>query len=111
MVSINNYGTVIIYEHKVQENPKKVDEAVEEIQKLLQRLDNNYPSETTKEKESIANILVDEIDRDPELTSRILSALNAGGMSALKSLLAHPAASFVIDSLKDWQTKKSKSVK
>jgi hypothetical protein len=37
------------------------------------------------------------------LSQRILSALRSGSISALGQCLNHPAASFVISAMEDWQ--------
>ncbi len=55
---------------------------------------------------AIATEAIERINNDPKLASRILSALKAGGTSALDSLLDRPAASFVIGALEDWQQTK-----
>jgi trans-aconitate methyltransferase len=54
----------------------------------------------------IATEAIKSIEANPTLMERILSALKAGGISALEQALNHPAASFVIDALKDWQQSK-----
>ncbi len=56
---------------------------------------------------AIASQAIQHIDSDPKLTSRILSALKTGGISALDSLLDHPAANFVIAAKEDWQQTKN----
>ena len=53
-----------------------------------------------------ASQAIQHIDSYPKLTSRILNALKTGGISALDSLLDHPAASFVIAAKEDWQGSK-----
>ncbi len=78
-------------------------EAAAEIQALLKQLEQSYPTDTTAGKMAIATEAIERIDSDPTLTERILSALKAGGISALEQLLNHPAASFVIGALEDWQ--------
>lgn len=80
--------------------------AAAEIQALLKELEKTYSTETTTGKMTIATQTIEQIDNDPKLTQRILSALKAGGTSALDSLLDHPAASFVISALDDWQQSK-----
>ncbi len=45
--------------------------------------------------------------RRQQIAPRILSALKASGTSALDSLLDHPAASFAIAALEDWQQTQS----
>ena len=55
----------------------------------------------------LASQAIQHIDSEPKLTSRILTALKTGGISALNLLLAHPAASSVIPAQEDWQQSKS----
>ena len=47
-----------------------------------------------------------QIDSNPTLTARILSALKVGSVKAFEQFLSHPAASFVIGALEDWQKTK-----
>ena len=88
-------------------NSQDLTQAAAEIQALLKQLEETYPTTNTMGKMAIASQAIQRIDNDPKLTSRILSALSAGGTSALDSLLDHPAASFVIAALEDWQQSKS----
>ncbi len=77
-----------------------------EIQQLLEQLEKSYPADTNDGKRAIATETISQIDRNPILADRILSALKAGGVSAFEQLLSHPAASFVITALEDWQKTK-----
>lgn len=86
--------------------PQSLAEAAAEIQKLLKQLDKSYPSNTTAGKMAIATETINQIDNDPTLAARIFSALKAGGVSAFEQFLNHPAASFVIGALEDWQQSK-----
>jgi DNA-binding Lrp family transcriptional regulator len=81
-------------------------QAAAEIQKLLEQLEKSYPANTTTGKMQIATEAISQIDRNPALTARILSALKAGSVSAFEQFLNHPAASFVISALQDWQETK-----
>jgi internalin A len=87
-------------------NSQDLTQAAADIQALLEQLEKSYPTNTTKDKKAIATEAIDRIDHDPKLTEKILSALKTGGISALESLLNHPAASFVINALEDWQQNK-----
>lgn len=82
---------------------QSLTEAAAEIQKLLEQLDKSYPSNTTTGKMAIATEAIQYIDSNQTLAQRVLSALKAGGVQALAQLLNHPAASFVIGALDDWQ--------
>ncbi len=88
-------------------NSQDLQQAAADIQSLLAQLEKTYPTNTTLGKVAIAEEAIQRIDNDPQLAPRILSALKAGGISALDSFLDHPAASFVIAALDDWQQTKS----
>ena len=86
---------------------KSLAETAAEIQALLEQLSNSYPADTTTGKMKLATEVIDCIESNPTLMERILSALKAGGISALEQALNHPAASFVINALQDWQQSKA----
>ena len=81
-------------------------EAAAEIQALLEQLEKSYPTDTTTGKMALAMEAIAQIDSNPNLTARILSALKVGSVKAFEQFLNHPAASFVIGALEDWQTTK-----
>ncbi|NEQ17217.1 MAG: hypothetical protein F6K44_27135, partial [Moorea sp. SIO3E2] len=85
------------------EQKQNLAEAAAEIQQLLETLDKTYPTDTTTGKMKVAAAAVEQIETNPGLSKRVLSALKAGGVSAVEQLLNHPAASFVIGALEDWQ--------
>ncbi|MBW4568068.1 MAG: CHAT domain-containing protein [Tolypothrix carrinoi HA7290-LM1] len=82
-------------------------DAAAEIQKLLEQLDKSYPTDTTLGKMQVAAETIKAIENNPKRAQRVTSALKAGSIQALAQLLNHPAASFVIDALEDWQKTKS----
>ncbi|WP_017318886.1 CHAT domain-containing protein [Mastigocladopsis repens] len=88
-----------------QKQSLEVDAAAE-IQKLLEQLDKSYSTDTTLGKMQVAAETIKSIENNPSLAERILSALEAGGVQAFEQLLNHPAASFVIGALEDWQKTK-----
>ena len=53
-----------------------------------------------------AKDVVKQIESNTPLADRVLSALRAGGTQALKQTLNHPAATFVLALLDDWQKSK-----
>ncbi|MEA5532792.1 COR domain-containing protein [Crocosphaera sp. XPORK-15E] len=89
--------------NNTQEQKQNLAEAAAQIQQLLKQLETSYPTDTFNGKVALANQIVEEINNDLPLSKRILSALQAGGVQALDSLLDHPAASFVIGALEDWK--------
>lgn len=85
------------------EKPQNLAEAAAEIQKLLEQLEKSYPTNTTVGKMAIATEAISQIDKNPNLATRILSAIKADGVSAFEQFLNHPASSFIIGALEDWQ--------
>lgn len=85
------------------EQRQNLAEAAAEIQHLLEQLSQTYPTTTQSEQMVVAAKAIKCIENNPTLMERILSALEAGSISALEQFLNHPAASFVINALEDWQ--------
>ncbi|NEU71360.1 CHAT domain-containing protein [Hassallia byssoidea VB512170] len=85
---------------------QSITEVAAEIQKILEQLDKSYPADTTLGKMQIAAETIKSIENNPSFVERILSASKAGGVQAFGQLLNHPAASFVIAALEDWQKTK-----
>ena len=83
-------------------------QAAAEIQELLEQLDKSYDTGTDLGKRQVASETIKKIENNPELKARIISALKAGGISALESLIDHPAATFVVAALEDWQNTSNK---
>lgn len=78
-------------------------EAAAEIQQILEELEKSYPTDTTPATMKLATEAISQIEHNPALMARILSALKAGSVSAFEQFLNHPAASFVLSALADWQ--------
>ncbi|MGK7954368.1 MAG: COR domain-containing protein [Crocosphaera sp.] len=76
-------------------------EAAAQIQALLDQLSQTYPTKTSKQKMAIAVEAMDVIEQDSSLTQRLLSAVQAGSLAAIESMVNHPAASFVIAAIED----------
>ena len=93
----------IIYESEQQ----NLAEAARDIQELLEQLEKTYPSETTIDRMKIATEVITHIDNHPTKAQRIFSAIKVGGVAGIEQLLSHPAVSFVIAALDDWQKSKS----
>lgn len=85
---------------------QSLTEVAADIQKLLEQLDKSYPTDTTLGKMQIAAETIKSIENNPSLKERILSVLKASSVQAFGQLLNHPAASFVIAALEDWQKTK-----
>ena len=55
---------------------------------------------------ALATEAIAQIEGNPSLAARILSALKTGGVKAFERFLSHPAASFVAGALEDWRKTK-----
>lgn len=95
------------YYNNNPEQKQNLAKAAAEIQQLLETLDKTYPTDTTTGKMKVAAAAVEQIDTNPALSNRVLSALKAGGVSAVEQLLNHPAASFFIAALQECQQTKT----
>ena len=95
------------FAHTINEfQQQDLAKAVKDIQELLEQLDETYPSDTTAGRMKIATEVITQIDNNPTKAKKILSAIKAGGVAAVEQLLNHPASSFVIGALEDWQKTK-----
>jgi hypothetical protein len=82
---------------------KNLTEAAAEIQELLSQLEKSHSITTNSGKMAIATEAIKIIESNPKLHQRVFSALKAGGIQALAQFLNHPAATFVIAALEEWQ--------
>ncbi|PAX53188.1 pentapeptide repeat-containing protein [Brunnivagina elsteri] len=105
--NVNDQGTYVEGDyHNNSQQKQSLAEAAAEIQNLLEQLDKSYPSDTTTGKMEIATRAIEYIDSNPDLATRLSSALKAGSVQAFTQFLNHPAASFVVGALDDWQKTK-----
>jgi hypothetical protein len=88
------------------EQKQNLAEAAKEIQQLLTQLDQSYPTDTVAGQMQVAQEVMKEIEQNMPLGDRLLSAIRAGGTEALKQTLNHPAATFVLALIDDWQKTK-----
>ncbi len=105
--NINDQGINI--EGDYYNNPEtrqNLTEAAGEIQELLDKLSETYPTNTTTGKIKIAEEAIEEIENNPQLKQKLLSAIKIGTLAAIDSMLNHPAASFFIAAMEDLQNNK-----
>jgi hypothetical protein len=80
------------------EQEKTLSEAAAEIQQLLNQLSKTeYTSEA-----ALVDALYQKIKRNPTLKARLVSALKAGGLEALKAIFNHPVFSIPAEIVKGW---------
>lgn len=105
-ISVNDQGQYVegnYYNNSAEKS--NLAEAANEIQQLLEQLSKNNRTDTMNGKMKVAGEVIEQIESDPALMKRILTAFKAGGVSAFEQLLNHPAASFVIGALEEWNNK------
>ena len=91
----------------INESPEQnLAQAAKDIQELLEQLDQTYPSDTTMDRMKMATEVITQINNNSTKKERIFAAIKAGGIAAFEQLLNHPASSFVIAALEDWQKSK-----
>ena len=80
------------------EQKQNLAEAAAEIQQLLNQLAQTNPTSES----AIVEAVHQEIKRNPTLKARLLGALKAGGLEALKAIFAHPVFTISAESVKGW---------
>lgn len=82
--------------HNSSPEPKQnLAEAAAEIQKLLEQLAENYPTETLTQKATVAEEALQIIENDPTFKQRVVSAMEGMTVEALMQLLNHPVANIM----------------
>jgi len=84
------------------EHKQTLAEAAAEIQKLLNQLSQNYPTNTTAEQMVVATEAIKRIENNPTLKQRIINAAKEGGLAALEKALDNPAGAFITSAIKGW---------
>ena len=79
-------------------NSQDLAQASKDIKALLERLSVDYPSDSPR---VIGAKAVDEVEKNPEMKSRILRGFKAGSFAALEKMIDHPVAKFFIEGAKE----------
>ncbi len=112
IIQSGNFGVGVnsgkIYARKLAGNineaqKQSLAEAAREIQKLLEHLSQDYPTTTTPEKMSVVTEAVAQIERNPTLKSKVISALKQGGAEALRVAVNHPLINILLATIEGWQ--------
>jgi hypothetical protein len=74
----------------------------------MEQLSTTYNTNSMMAKVAFAEEIKNQIEENPSLGGRILSASQAGGIAAIEQFLNHPLASFVVAALEDWQKTKQR---
>ncbi|MFM6580385.1 MAG: COR domain-containing protein [Dolichospermum sp.] len=91
-------GTVNVNQtnYTPEQKPNLADAAAE-IQQLLNQLSKTNPTATNQE---VTNTIEQEIKSNPKLKDRLIAALKAGGLEALKTIFNHPAFTIPAETIK-----------
>jgi hypothetical protein len=79
-------------------NSQDLVQASKDIKALLDQLSVEYPSDTPR---VLGAKAVDQVEKNPELRSRILRGVKAGSFAALEKMIDHPVAKFFIEGAKE----------
>lgn len=80
-----------------------LNQAISAIQRLLEQLAQDNPTETTAEKLMVGAKVAEEIERDPILQQRIINALKVTTIEAFLEAIAHPSANVVRAGIEGYQ--------
>ena len=101
--TVNAQGSINNNINYGSEQQQTLAEAAKEIEALLKQLDNTYRTDTMSGQIDAAKEAMNRIKGNTPLADKILRAVKAGGISALQQILNHPAASFVLGFIGEWQ--------
>ena len=73
------------------------------IQKLLQQLDQTYPTNTPLEIQMVVIEVLKRIENNPTLKERVVEALKGVSTEALKDLIDHPLVNLLLAALEGYQ--------
>jgi hypothetical protein len=78
-------------------NSTELTQVVQDIKDLLDRLSAEYPNDSSR---VLAAKAIDNVDRNPDLKSRIIRGLKAGSLAALEKAIDRPVATFFVEGAK-----------
>ncbi|WP_310485803.1 hypothetical protein [Chamaesiphon sp. VAR_48_metabat_403] len=78
-------------------NHTEIAQTSQDIKDLLNRLSDEYPDDSSR---VLAAKAIDNVDRNPDLKSRIIKGLKAGSLAALEKAIDHPVATFFVEGAK-----------
>src|SRR5919202_729615 len=96
-------GRMINVEARKLIDRRAVSDAAAKIQKLLQQLEQTYPTNTPLEKQVVVTEVIKHIESNPNLKVRIVEALKGVSIEALKELIDHPLVNVLLAALEEYQ--------
>jgi uncharacterized protein YjbI with pentapeptide repeats len=85
------------------EQKQSLTETATKIQKLLQQLEQMYPTNTPLEKQIVVTEVIKRIESNPTLKAWVVGALKGVNIEALKQLIDHPLVNLLLAALEDYQ--------
>lgn len=82
---------------------RSVSDAAAKIQKLLQQLEQTYPTSTPLEKQLVVIEVIKHIENNPTLKLRVVESLKGVSIEALKELIDHPLVNVLLAALEEYQ--------
>ena len=95
--NVNDRATYVEGNYQNHSNPV-------ETQQLLQILDRSYPSDIPADTQAEIDVAVKGIAKNPALKERVVGALKAGGIEALKELTENPYVNILLAAYEGWQS-------
>ncbi len=99
----NGNGQTSIQQKYVAEQNQSLKETAAKIQKLLQQLEQNYPTNTPLEKQMVVIEVIKRIESNPTLKAWVVQALKGVDIEALKELINHPLVNVLLAGLEGYQ--------
>src|SRR5919199_739483 len=96
-------GRMINVEARKLIDRRAVSDAAAKIQKLLQQLEQTYPTNTPLEKQVVVTEVIKHIEGNPNLKTRVVEALKGVSIEALKELIDHPLVNVLLAALEEYQ--------
>ncbi|NJL90624.1 MAG: hypothetical protein HC916_13185 [Coleofasciculaceae cyanobacterium SM2_1_6] len=81
-------------------NSQNLAQAAQEIKELLDQLDTEYDRTTPTGQAMITAKVVEAIDKNPTLKTRVVNGLKEGGLTALEVAIDHPAGKVIAATVK-----------
>lgn len=78
-------------------------DAAKEIQQLLQQLQQEHPPNNTSAQMIVAAQAIEQIESNPTLKQKVISAVKEGGLAAFERAIDNPAGAFVVGAIRGWQ--------
>ncbi len=87
-------------------NKQNLAQAASEIRELLKQLEETYPTNSTANPMVVAALAVEQIESNPTLKQKAISAVTEGGIAAFEKAIDNPAGAFIAGAVKGWKEAK-----